>query len=136
NYARLLRAIKTLHPTTKSSFDIPQTYLTCNQGILHLATMYRHRIDGTGSQRLRGHDYSSTGMYFVTLCTKHRIDYFGEVRSVNAGRFRHISLVPNEIGKTARKCWLEIPEHYPFVELDQFVIMPDHIHGLLFLNRP
>jgi REP element-mobilizing transposase RayT len=45
-------------------------------------------------------------------------------------------LVFSEIGKIANDFWKEIPAHYPFVEIDQFVVMPNHIHGILFFNRP
>jgi REP element-mobilizing transposase RayT len=43
---------------------------------------------------------------------------------------------PTQIGEIAHRYWTEIPKHFPFVELDAFVIMPDHVHGVLFLNRP
>jgi len=46
------------------------------------------------------------------------------------------SLQPTDIGKIAFKFWEEIPKHYPFVVLEEFVIMPNHIHGILFFNRP
>ncbi len=52
------------------------------------------------------------------------VNYFGEI------------LVFSEIGKIANDFWKEIPAHYPFVEIDQFVVMPNHIHGILFFNRP
>lgn len=45
-------------------------------------------------------------------------------------------MVFSEIGKIANDFWKEIPAHYPFVEIDQFVVMPNHIHGILFFNRP
>jgi hypothetical protein len=45
------------------------------------------------------------------------------------------SLQPTPMGATAEKNWKEIPVHFPFVELDEFVVMPNHIHGILFLIR-
>ena len=85
------------------------------------------------TNRLRGYDYGSNGFYFVTICTKHRNHYFGEI-PVETGNCP--SLQPTIIGQTAIKYWTEIPKHYPFVELDEFVAMPNHIHGILFFDRP
>ncbi|MBV4355997.1 transposase [Pinibacter aurantiacus] len=48
----------------------------------------------------------------------------------------HPSLRETAIGKIAYDCWVAIPDHFPFVALDEFVIMPDHIHGILFFNKP
>lgn len=87
------------------------------------------------SARLAGYDYSSNGMYYVTICTKNKIQYFGEIiASVETDNYP--SLQPTIIGSIANQYWTEIPKHYPFVELDEFVIMPNHIHGILFFNKP
>lgn len=96
------------------------------------------------SNRLQGFDYGSHGSYFVTICSKDRIDYFGKIvethydASGNDDVEMHncASLRATEIGKIAFDFWQEIPAHYPFVELDEFVIMPNHVHGILFFNRP
>jgi putative transposase len=80
------------------------------------------------SARLKGYDYGSNGMYFVTICTQNRLHYFGEIVST--------SLRPTVIGQIAIDFWNEIPKHFPFVELDEFIIMPNHIHGILFFNKP
>ncbi|MBK8848388.1 MAG: hypothetical protein IPO27_18350 [Bacteroidetes bacterium] len=60
--------------------------------------------------------------------------YFGEINSVETDN--NPSLYATEIGKTAIHFWKEIPNHFPFVELDEFVIMPNHIHGILVFNNP
>lgn len=87
------------------------------------------------SNRLQGFDYGSHNLYFVTICTKNKIHYFGEiVKSVETDNYA--SLQPTEIGKIAFDFWQEIPKHYPFVILEEFVIMPNHIHGILFFNLP
>jgi putative transposase len=78
------------------------------------------------SIRLRGHDYSQIGTYFVTLCTQDRACLFGDVAD---GRMRL-----NDMGRTAEKCWIEIPDHFPHVRLDAFVIMPNHVHGILLID--
>ena len=94
------------------------------------------------SARLNGWDYGSHGLYFVTICTKDRIPYFGEiVKNLNPApetpETQSIaSLQKSEIGEVAFNNWLSIPAYHPYVELDEFVIMPDHVHGILFLNRP
>lgn len=113
------------------------------------------------SNRLQGFDYSSHGLYFVTICTKDRIHYFGNISPVetdnypsqnqnNMGNYlpathnntdksktdNYPSLRLTQIGQIANDFWKEIPKHYPFVELDEFVIMPNHLHGILFFNRP
>jgi len=82
------------------------------------------------SVRLQDYDYSQDGAYFVTLCTHERRDLFGRLR-VNDPE---ITVELNEAGAAVQKCWLEIPRHFPFVTLDAFVVMPDHLHGILFLS--
>ena len=76
------------------------------------------------SIRLKGYDYSQDGAYFVTICTHNIECLFGKIVD---GEMRI-----NEWGKIAERCWLEIPQHYPNVSLDEFVIMPNHIYGILF----
>lgn len=80
--------------------------------------------------RLRHYDYSSNGWYFVTICTKNRIYHFGSIRNK--------TMYYSPIGQQAMQCWLEIPRHYPFVELGAHVIMPNHVHGIIgiFHKKP
>jgi len=79
------------------------------------------------SIRLKDYDYSRPGMYFVTVCTNARLHLFGEI--VNG------KIVLNDLGKIARRCWLAIPHHFPQVELDEFVIMPNHVHGIIVIKN-
>jgi REP element-mobilizing transposase RayT len=79
------------------------------------------------SIRLKGHDYALPGAYFVTVSTRDRVCLFGHV--VN-GEMRL-----NEYGEIARRCWEDIPDHFPFVELDAFVVMPNHIHGIVVITE-
>jgi len=93
------------------------------------------------SARLNGWDYGSYGLYFVTICTKDRTPYFGEIvenriKIQNQETQCIASLQRSEIGEIAYNNWLGISTYHPYVELDEFVIMPDHIHGILFLNKP
>jgi REP element-mobilizing transposase RayT len=78
------------------------------------------------SIRLPGYDYASAGWYFVTLICHKRKPLFGEVLEGE--------MLLNEAGKIAEKCWLEIPEHFPDVILHEYVVMPNHIHGIIELT--
>lgn len=78
------------------------------------------------SPRLQGYDYSTEGAYFVTICTHQRRHLFGEISN-------HIMRLTSA-GDTATVCWQAIPQHYPDVALDAFVVMPNHMHGILFLS--
>jgi putative transposase len=92
------------------------------------------------STRLTGWDYGSHGSYFITVCTKDRVRYFGEIESLysefNTETQSIVSLRATEIGEVAYANWESIPLFHPYVELDEFVVMPDHIHGILFINKP
>ncbi len=79
------------------------------------------------SVRLPNHDYSSAGAYFVTICTRNRECLFGSV--VNG------VMVLNDAGRTAESYWRETPEHYPDVMADVYVVMPNHVHGILVIKN-
>jgi REP element-mobilizing transposase RayT len=70
------------------------------------------------SVRLKGYDYAQAGAYFVTICTHDHFLFFED-----------------ETTRTvAEQCWLEIPQHFPYVELDEWVVMPNHVHGILIIT--
>ena len=71
------------------------------------------------SMRLQGYNYSSSGTYFVTICTWNREYLFGDIVD---GK-----MLLNELGKITRQCWWAIPDHFPHAQLDVFVIMPNHV---------
>ncbi len=95
-------------------------------------------------------------MYFVTICTKDKEHCFGKIIN-QVETNSNLSLNQNseilngekniidthnsaylrmaEIGKIAHEFWLDIPNHYPFVILDEFVVMPNHIHGIIIINK-
>ena len=79
------------------------------------------------SIRLKNYDYRSNGYYFVTICTHQKICYFGDIKNNQ--------VILSELGKIAEKFWLEIPQHFDYVEIDRFVIMPNHIHGIVIINQ-
>ena len=84
----------------------------------------RYRI---GSTRLSKWDYEWNASYFITICTEEKIPYFGSVHNQQ--------FIANSIGEIALQRWLEMPSHYPFVELDSFVVMPNHVHGIVKINN-
>jgi putative transposase len=80
------------------------------------------------SARLSSWDYRSNAAYFITICTLNREHYFGEIT--------RRSMQLSEIGKKAKDNWLDIPNHFSFVMLDAFVIMPNHLHGIIVIDKP
>ena len=80
------------------------------------------------SARLQSWDYSSNAAYFITICTTKREQYFGQITNGT------MDLV--EQGKKANQFWLEIPDHFSFVFLDEYVIMPNHMHGIIIIDKP
>ena len=87
---------------------------------------FKHKYRTT-SARLKYYDYSSNGGYFITICTKNCTHYFG---SIDDGKIQL-----TEIGIQADKCWQEIPSHFPFVVQDSYIIMPNHIHGIIIIDK-
>ncbi len=83
--------------------------------------MHRRR-----SIRLRGYDYSRAGAYFVTICVQNRQCLFGDITNEE--------MRLNDAGKMIQTVWDEIPEHYPGIKTDEFVIMPNHIHGIVVIT--
>ncbi len=79
------------------------------------------------SIRLPGWDYHNVWYYFITICTKNREHYFGMIKNGE--------MVLSDIGKIANQYRLDIPKHFPHVSLDAFVIMPNHIHWIISINK-
>jgi putative transposase len=76
--------------------------------------------------RLRHYDYRNPGNYFITVCTHER-------RPILASIENNI-LQLTSYGEIAKKFWLSIPEHFPKVKLDSYIVMPNHFHGILYLE--
>ena len=76
--------------------------------------------------QLQNWNYGSDANYFITICTQSRNHYFGKINA-------DLNLSP--IGQLAAQYWLEIPKHFPFIELGNFVVMPNHMHGILTINK-
>lgn len=79
------------------------------------------------SIRLHGFDYSQAGQYFLTICIFQK-------RCI-LGRLDHGNVCLSRIGRLVRDRWLEIPAHFKHIELEAFVVMPNHLHGILTINE-
>jgi putative transposase len=75
------------------------------------------------AMRLRGCDYSQNGAYYLTLCTQHRLCLYGEIIDDK--------MELNDAGRMIERFWLEIPKRFTNVELDLYVVMPNHMHGIV-----
>jgi len=79
------------------------------------------------STRLRGYDYTQAGAYFVTMVTYQRACLFGEIVEGE--------MCLNELGKISDECWRAIPDHFDHVGLGAYVIMPNHVHGIILIKE-
>ena len=80
------------------------------------------------SIRLHGYDYSRAGAYFVTICTQNRECLFGKIENGN--------MRLNDAGRMVQTTWNELAFRFAMVELDEFIIMPNHVHGVIVLSEP
>lgn len=98
------------------------------------------------SARAQWWDYSNAGAYFITICTAHRTCFFGEIVTSTDVETRFIaslqptrltaSLQPTRSGELAIQFWRQITKQFNFIELGPFVVMPNHVHGILVINDP
>jgi putative transposase len=79
------------------------------------------------SHRLRWFDYSSSQVYFVTICTHDRNHFFGDIH--------HETMYLNETGNLSRSIWVTLPDRFPGIQLGDFVFMPNHFHGLVIMYK-
>lgn len=79
------------------------------------------------SNRASWWDYCSNGSYFITICTEDMHHYFGYVYQ---GK-----MYLNDLGWSVLNCWFSIPKYYPFVVLDAFIVMPNHVHGIMHIVK-
>lgn len=84
----------------------------------------KYRIE---SARLKGWDYRNPGSYFITICTHHRQHFFGECKN---GKMKL-----STVGAITQGFWFEIPKHFGHVQLGEFVVMPNHVHGILIFGE-
>lgn len=91
------------------------------------------RVYQRQSIRLQGYDYQKPGSYFVTICVQNRRCLFGEM-TVGAGPCARPEIVLNDIGRMVQSVWNQMPEHYSGVDIDSFIVMPNHIHGIVTIK--
>ncbi|WP_242057776.1 MULTISPECIES: transposase [Nostoc] len=84
-----------------------------------------YRVEST---RLPNRNYAANGWYFVTICTSDRIHFLGDVITGNV----QLSI----IGEIAQQFWAEIPNHFAYTYTDAYVVMPNHVHGIIAIDRP
>jgi len=89
-------------------------------------TLYhnKYRVETT---RLHHYDYASDGWYFITICTHGREHMFGNIITGN--------MQLNAYGTIVQNCWYDLVNHYRNLQLDAFVIMPNHIHGIMIIDN-
>ena len=92
-----------------------------------MCSLFRNKFRNE-SFRLNTHDYASDGTYFITICTHMGLSYFGNISN---GK-----MILSESGRIAFKLWYALPEHFSFVSLDEFVVMPNHVHGIIIIQSP
>ena len=76
--------------------------------------------------RLQGYDYRQAGGYFVTVHTQGWQHLFGKITDGE--------MLLNDFGRIVQRIWLNLPDHYTGIELDEYVVMPNHFHGIVFIN--
>jgi len=84
----------------------------------------KYRVEST---RLQGRDYAQPGKYFITICTKNRHHWFGEIRNGIMGL--------SDVGCIVHNYWMQIPDHFSHIQLDRFIVMPNHIHGIISIHH-
>ncbi len=84
----------------------------------------KYRIETT---RLQGWNYSKAGYYYITICTKNKKNLFGKIEKGQ--------MILNEKGFIVKDTWENLKEHYKNIELHEFIIMPDHVHGIIEIKN-
>ena len=99
----------------------------------------KYRVE---SARRPGWDYAHAGFYFITICTRDRHHYFGEIAPVETRFIASDStssiaptaapqMVLSDLGRIAEQFWRGIPQQFSFARVDEFVVMPNHVHGII-----
>jgi putative transposase len=89
-------------------------------------TKYNPEFHHRQSIRLQGYDYTTAGAYFITICTHHRECLFGDIVSE--------TMEFNALGNIARSHWQKLSQHHANIIVDEFIVMPDHLHGIIILE--
>ena len=92
---------------------------------MYIMTNTHKKLPHRKRNRLHEWDYSTPHWYYVTICTHNHRELFGEIID---GK-----MILNEYGEIIQKRWLWLKEHYNYIDLDEFVVMPNHFHGILMI---
>jgi len=84
-------------------------------------------MDQRKANRLKNYDYSQNGCYFVTICTQGRREWFGSIENG--------VMELNENGRFVSACWVDLSNHYRNIELDEFIVMPNHVPGIVVIDN-
>ncbi|MFH1798929.1 MAG: transposase [Candidatus Omnitrophota bacterium] len=77
--------------------------------------------------RLQGYDYTQSNHYFITACTDNKQEWFGEIKNNE--------MILNNYGNIIKQQWQWLGQQYPYVKLDEYIIMPNHVHGIIIINN-
>ena len=95
--------------------------------------VYNADIHHRKSIRLKGYDYAQAGLYFITLCIENRTCLLGEIDRPDS---RQLQMVMNAYGEIVKNTWLDLPNHVSNIKLHEFIVMPNHIHGIIEMDTP
>ncbi|MEY4934344.1 MAG: hypothetical protein RIS64_703 [Bacteroidota bacterium] len=113
----------------RAGHDLPlrKTFLTLFCYLFFNIQNHKNMHRERKRNRLQGFDYSREALYFVTICVHDRICCLGHIEDK--------TMYPNELGQIVSNQWDWLAEQYPYVRLHEFVVMPNHIHGILEINQ-
>lgn len=114
------------HPSTRFFFKQTCTIAYRIFHILNYIMIQMAVFPKRKSMRYAGYDYTQPGGYFVTFFTRGWLHMFGEIVD---GK-----MILNRNGKILEKTWLELMDHYAGIELDEYIVMPNHFHGIIIIN--
>jgi putative transposase len=86
-----------------------------------------HRDSNRQSHRLKDYDYSQPGAYFVTIATQNHRCIFGKISD------SIVSL--SSLGRIVQECWHRLPNHFPLIDVEPFIVMPNHVHGIITISE-
>jgi len=94
--------------------------------------VYNADIHHRKSIRLKGYDYAQAGLYFITLCTENRTCLLGKIDQPDSGP---LQMVMNVYGEIVKNTWLDLPNHVSNIRLHEYIVMPNHIHGIIEIDN-
>lgn len=109
-------------PTEKENISI-----VVNDSFKKLQLIMKNDLPQRKRTRHKDYDYSTDGYYFITTCVKGREEMLGFISNDK--------LVLTEYGRIVESCWLDLPNHYKNCNIDYFVVMPDHFHGIVIIDN-